>query len=87
MYEHGPTPAARITAPPLSAPPMSISKVPPPVPEKTMSFTDRRKLFEQQSFSKPVSSDANMRRKKISLVSDQDLGTLKREERKKRTPM
>ncbi|XP_039267292.2 protein scribble homolog isoform X1 [Styela clava] len=71
---------------PMSAPPVPMrvpaSKVPPPVPEKTMSFKDRRSMFESSAFKSP-DPDASVRRKKISLVSVQDLGSLKREEQRK----
>lgn len=79
-------PKLRSFEPPKSAPPVpmrqSASKVPPPIPEKTMSFKDRRKMFESSAFKSP-DPDTSVRRKKISLVSDQDLGTLKREEQRK----
>jgi len=58
------------------------------ISHEQLSFRDRRKYFEheikQQALSKStdVSPDSSLvRRKKISLVSDQDLQSIKQEER------
>nr|CAB3265903.1 protein scribble homolog [Phallusia mammillata] len=60
------------------------------ISHEQLSFRDRRKYFEQEikqqslKKNKDVSPEGSLsRKKKISLVSDQDLKTIKREEEKK----
>ncbi|XP_078481067.1 protein scribble homolog isoform X2 [Ciona intestinalis] len=65
-------------APPSSAPPVVDSKH-----VDRMSFRDRRKYFEQEIKHQADETGSIGRRKKISLVSDQDLRTIKQEEEKK----
>nr|XP_026696506.1 protein scribble homolog isoform X12 [Ciona intestinalis] len=65
-------------APPSSAPPVVDNKH-----VDRMSFRDRRKYFEQEIKHQADDTGSIGRRKKISLVSDQDLRTIKQEEEKK----
>nr|XP_026696507.1 protein scribble homolog isoform X13 [Ciona intestinalis] len=67
-----------VKAPPSSAPPVVDNKH-----VDRMSFRDRRKYFEQEIKHQADDTGSIGRRKKISLVSDQDLRTIKQEEEKK----
>nr|XP_026696496.1 protein scribble homolog isoform X3 [Ciona intestinalis] len=77
------SPSSALSSPEIQAPP---SSAPPVVDNKhvdRMSFRDRRKYFEQEIKHQADDTGSIGRRKKISLVSDQDLRTIKQEEEKK----